>query len=98
MPARLYMAALSIIIPISQVRKQKPGVVNSVPGHERSQWHCCDWCLDPNALNSRVSPMLPSERLSSPGCPITLSPLLEEETRGKMEVRGGEVEVKQRWK
>ena len=42
--------------------------------------------------------MLPSMHLSSLGCLITLSPLLEEEVRGKVEIRGEEVEIKQRQK
>lgn len=78
-----------MIISILQARKQKPGVVKSVHCYEGGKWHYWGWCPDSNALNSRASPVLPSVNLSSPGCPITLFPLLEEEARGKMEIKIG---------
>lgn len=83
----------SMIIPISKTRTQKPGVVNSVRGYEGGQWRCRGWCPDSNALSCRAYPVLPSARLSCPGCLITHFPLLEEEARGKMQIHGGEEEV-----
>lgn len=81
---------LNVIIPISQVRKQKLRVVKSVPGHKDSKWLSCDWGPDPNALKPRALPKLPRRYLSSPCCPSHPFP---SDTREEMEIRRG-VEIR----
>ena len=61
------IVVLTVIIPISQVRKPKLRVVKSVPGHKESKWLSCDWGPDPNALKAKVLPKLPRRYLSC--CP-----------------------------
>ena len=80
------IVVLTVIICISQVRKQKLRVVKSVSGHKESKWLSCDWGPDPNALKAKVLPKLPRRSLSSSCCPSHPFP---SDAREEMEIKRG---------